>query len=255
MQMTIVGSADAFNADGFGHSAYWLEADGAGPIMVDFGATSLARVRQLGLRASALRGIAITHLHGDHVGGIPFLVIDALYNDRRTTPLEIVGPIGTRARLAELLEVTYGKAAWLDGVVGRLVELPPGASAELGGFTIHGFRAEHMDPPDVPLCLRVEAPSGRSIAFSGDTELCDGLFEASAGADLLVAECTMMQPPAGRHVTWQGWRDEGFARVRAARLMLTHLGTDVRARRAELLAEAPPALGLSFAEDGLRVTA
>ncbi|MFO0725856.1 MAG: MBL fold metallo-hydrolase [Myxococcota bacterium] len=250
MRITVIGSADAFNSSGRSHSAYWLEGQGAGPIMVDFGATLLMRLRHLGLAAENLEGIAITHLHGDHIGGLPFLVIDGLYNARRSTPLTIVGPVGTRARLVELLEVTYGKAALLEWFPHTLTEIAPGESASIGGLRVEGFAAEHMDPPEQPLCLRITDASGRAVAFSGDTELCDGLFKASEGAELLIAECTSLAPPAGRHSTWEGWR-EAFPRVRSRRLMLTHLGADVRSAIPRLFTEAPATPPLSFAEDGL----
>jgi ribonuclease BN (tRNA processing enzyme) len=252
VRVTVVGSADAFNSAGRSHSAYLVEGQGAGPIMVDFGATLLMRARQAGIAPERLAGIAITHLHGDHIGGLPFLIIDGLYNARRTEPLEIVGPIGTRARLNELLEVTYGKAALLDWFPHTLVEIPAGGAAQIGQVRIEGFQAEHMDPPDQPLCLRITDTEGTAVAFSGDTELCEGLFAASEGAELLIAECTTLAPPAGRHSTWEGWC-QAFGRVRSPRLMLTHLGADVRGAIPRLLAEAPATPALSFAEDGMVV--
>lgn len=249
MRLTVVGSADAFSSAGRGHSSYLLEGEGVGPLMVDFGATSLARLKQLGRSPDALAAIAITHLHGDHVGGLPFLWIDGLYLARRATPLEIVGPVGTRAKIEALLEVTYAHAERMDWLPHTIREIRPGESATVAGVTVHGFAASHMDPPDVPLCLRIVDGRGRSIAFSGDTEPCEGLLSAGDGADLLFAECTQLAPPAGRHTTWEDWRAL-MPKVRCKKLVLTHLGQDVRDAAPRLLAEAPPELGLAFADDG-----
>src|SRR5205085_6739140 len=108
-------------------------------------------------------------------------------------------------------------------------ELPPGSEATIAGLKVRGYAAAHMDPPDAPLCLRIAGTDGRTVAFSGDTEMCSGLFEAADGADLLIAECTAMRPPAGRHCTWEQWRVE-LGRIGAKRVMLSHLGKEVRER-------------------------
>lgn len=249
VRLTVVGSADAFSSAGRGHSSYLVEGEGLGPLMVDFGATSLLRLKQLGRSPRELAAIAITHLHGDHVGGLPFLWIDGLYLERRDTPLEIVGPVGTRAKIEALLDVTYAHTERMSWLPHTIRELAPGASASVAGLTVHAFAASHMDPPDVPLCLRLTDGRGRSIAFSGDTEPCPGLLAAADGADLLLAECTQLAPPAGRHTTWQDWQTL-MSQVRTPHLVLTHLGPDVRARAPQLLAEAPAGLILGFADDG-----
>ncbi len=249
MRLTVVGSADAFSSAGRGHSAYLIEGDGVGPLMVDFGATSLMRLKQLGRAPRDLAALLITHLHGDHVGGLPFLWIDGLYLERRDAPLAIVGPVGTRAKLEALLDVTYAHTDRMSWLPHTIHELRPGESLAVAGVTVHGYAAAHMDPPDVPLCLRVVDGEGRSIAFSGDTEPCEGLLAAGEGADLLLAECTQLAPPAGRHTTWEDWRAL-MPRVGCKKLVLTHLGADVRDAAPRLLAEAPPHLGLVLADDG-----
>ncbi|MBM4360853.1 MAG: hypothetical protein FJ096_22345 [Deltaproteobacteria bacterium] len=103
--------------------------------------------------------------------------------------------------------------------------------------------------------------NGKAVAFSGDTAVCDGLFAAADGVDLLVAECTTLAPPAGRHCTWQDWREllepGGPRPIGARRVLLTHLGADVRREAPTLAAwhaERPGAPSLAFAEDGMVVT-
>jgi hypothetical protein len=57
-RLTVVGSSDAFNAAGRCHSCYLLEGDGAGPLMIDFGATALYALRKIGRSAAEVRGFA-----------------------------------------------------------------------------------------------------------------------------------------------------------------------------------------------------
>ena len=252
-KLTVIGSGDAFNAGGRGHSCYLLEGPGFGPLMIDFGATALAALRRFGREPPELGGLAITHLHGDHVGGWPYLIIDGMFNAPRTELLDVVGPPGVRARLDALLMATYGDLSdHPRPFESRFREIAPGGEQAIAGARVQGFAADHMDPPEQPLCLRVTLPSGKVAAFSGDTALGEGLRAAAAGADLLVAECSCLAPPCGRHSSWQEWQSE-LPGIGAKRVLFTHLGGEVRARVAELTALLPAEPLAQFAEDGMIV--
>ena len=251
MRLTVIGSGDASNAGGRLHSCYWLDGAGRAPIMVDFGGTALAGLRMRGRSPLELGGLLFTHLHGDHVGGFPYLYVDAAYTTVRAAPLEVLGPAGTEPRLRGLLGLAYGKLAERPvGFETRWAELLPGEERELLGARVQGFAADHQDPPERPLCLRVTGLDGRVVAFSGDTRMCEGLLRAAEGADLLVAECTGLRPPCGNHCSWEEWR-AALPKIGARRVLLTHLGEEVRARTVELARERPGGPPFGFAEDGL----
>jgi ribonuclease BN (tRNA processing enzyme) len=253
MRLTVVGSSDAFNAAGRGHSCYLLEGPGCGPLMVDFGATALAALRRLGRDPDEIEGVAVTHLHGDHAGGFPFLLLDGMFNATRTRPLHVLGPVGAQAAIESSLRVAYSDVAHLDKPYElRFQELEPGGRGELVGATVEAFAADHMDPPDRPLCLRMSMPEGKTIAFSGDSTMCDGLRSVARHADLLVAECSCVRPPCGRHCTWEDWLAV-LPSIGAHRVVFTHLNAEVRERSAELLSQAPQGMDLRFAEDGMLV--
>ncbi len=250
-RLTVVGSGDAFNGAGRRHACYLLETADAGPVMVDFGPTALLGLHQLGRRANELSALLFTHLHGDHIGGYPFLFIDSMFRDQRARPLDVVGPVGTTQRLHDLLSTSYGD------ILGRkcpfevrIHELLPGEQVAVAGVQVAAFAADHMDLPERPLCLRLALSNGIRLAFSGDTQMCDGLRAAANGARLLVAECSALTPPCGRHISWQVWRDM-YDKMSCEQLLLSHLGADVRARSSELLAQLPAGHGVAFAEDGL----
>ena len=251
MRLTVVGSSDAFNSAGRGHACYLAEGRGFGPLMIDFGATALLGLRQLGRAPTELAAIAITHLHADHVGGLPFLVIDGMFHDVRREPLEVLGPPGTAQRLEASFVAAYPDVVGMERPFElRVREIQPDDQTELAGVTLQAFASGHMVPPDVSLCLRASFPDGTCVAFSGDSTLGDGLLRAAAGADLLVAECSGLAQPCGRHCTWEEWL-EAFATLPAKRLLLTHLSTAVRERAAELQRQVPPGVDVAFADDGL----
>ncbi|MBL8786801.1 MAG: MBL fold metallo-hydrolase [Deltaproteobacteria bacterium] len=253
MELLVLGSSDAFNGAARCHAAYVLRDEGLPSIAIDFGATSLYALRRQGLSGLDLGAVLITHLHGDHFGGLPFLLLDAMYHEPRTTPLELAGALGLGKRLDALMNALYVDIASRPRPFEtRLTEIAPGEVHQIAGYRVEAFAADHMDPPDVPLCLRVTGPSGKTVAFSGDTELCDGFLAASRGADLLVAECTGMRPPCGRHLSWENWR-ELITQAGARRIVLSHLSREVRDNIPQLLAQAPSHIDLTFADDGLRI--
>lgn len=251
-RLTVIGSGNASNAAGRGHSCYWVEGLLPGALMVDFGGTALAGLKALGLDPRRISTLAFTHLHGDHIGGYPFLVIDAMYDLRRSEPLRVVGPRGLEERLESLLSVCYGSLAEKERPFQLSYhELSPGDSLALSeDLTLSGFAADHQHPPEAPLCLRFATRAGQALAFSGDTRMCQGLRAASQGAELLVAECSALNQPCGAHTAWEDWQAAapGFD---CRRLLLTHLGEEVRAAVPRLLGEGLEGVQLEFADDGL----
>ena len=71
----------------------------------------------------------LSHLHGDHFGGLPFLLLDGQFEGERTRPLTVVGPVGTGARLQAALEVFFpgsSSNAWRYRAGGRRSAVPDG---------------------------------------------------------------------------------------------------------------------------------
>src|SRR5215831_10091708 len=110
MRLTIVGSGDAFGSGGRFHTCFWIETAKA-TLLIDCGASSPVALKRRGLDFARVDGVVLSHLHGDHFGGLPFLLLDAQLVTRRERPLLIAGPPGTQARIEAALEVLFPRAA------------------------------------------------------------------------------------------------------------------------------------------------
>jgi ribonuclease BN (tRNA processing enzyme) len=280
-RVVALGSGDAFCSGGRGHTSWLLDdapaaaataggaartaggAAGAGGLaLVDAGATVLASLWRAGIDPQRIDAVHFTHLHGDHIAGWPFLLIDGYYRSKRTQPLLATGPPGTREGLKKLFAACYADAAErLPPFAIEVQELAPGEGALVCGRRILALRAQHMRPPHVALSLRIEGASG-TLAFTGDTGAHEGLVALARGASVLFADCTDLHaPPAGereplaspdyppeagrRHLSWDELRAL-LPRLGVRRVVLGHLSSAVRAERERIVLEAR-ALGVDLA--------
>lgn len=128
LSVTFVGSGDAFGSGGRYQTcmAVRTEDAGAGLVLVDCGATSLTALKLAGLDPGEVSTVVVSHLHGDHFGGLPFLVLDGQFS-RRARPLRVLGPPGLRDRLTTAMETLFpGSSSVERRFVVDVVELDPG---------------------------------------------------------------------------------------------------------------------------------
>ena len=131
--------------------------------------------------------------------------------------------------------------AGLVGVVQPLEfrELEPGVPANLDGVTVTPHEVRHPCG-DPPLALRMDC-GGKTITYSGDTEWCESLLSAAAGADLFIAEAYTYEKPIRFHLNFKTIEENREA-LAARRVVLTHMSAD--------MLERVEALGWDYAEDG-----
>ncbi len=179
MRVRFLGSGDALGSGGRFQTCIHVQAAGA-QVLLDCGASSLVAMRRFGVDPQAIDAVVLSHLHGDHFGGVPFLILDAQFK-RRTRPLTVAGPPGVEARVRATMEVLFpGSTAVERRFVTRFVELADRLPQGLGPFTVTPFPVVHASgAPSFALRL---ACDGKVIAYSGDTEWTEVLLDAAASS-------------------------------------------------------------------------
>lgn len=240
VQLQFVGSGDAFGSGGRFQACLVLSGAGA-PLLMDCGVTSLVAMKRASVDPSTIGAVLISHLHGDHFGGIPFLVLDGQFS-RRELPLLIAGPPGVEARMKAAMEVLYPGSSTVERRFPvSYVEWQDRAGATLGDCTVTPYEVDHASGAPA-YALRVTY-GGRTVAYTGDTAWCESLVDAARGADLFVVEGYMHSRQVKFHLDVATLERER-PRIECPRIILTHMSNDV------LQNETP---GFERAEDGLVV--
>ena len=225
--VTFAGSGDAFGSGARFQACIHLRGPGPepDPVLLDCGATSLTALRRCGLDPGEVGAVFVSHLHGDHFGGLPFLILDQQFA-HRTRPLLIAGPEGTSARLTETMECLFpGSSQVRRGFEVVVAELPAdGQPTIVAGAAVTAYPARH--PSGAPaLILRLET-AGRVIGYTGDTAWTDQIVTAAAGADLLIAEAYYRDKSIPHHLSRRDIT-EHEAELTAKRIVLTHMSGDM----------------------------
>lgn len=243
MKLTIVGSGDAFGSGGRFNTCFFLETAKAA-LLVDCGASALPALKGLKLDPNRIDGIVLSHLHGDHFGGLPFLLLDAQFLSRREKPLLIAGPPGTRARLDALMEAFFPKSTgskWK--FFWEVREIAVGVETDVLGHSL--LTAEVIHQSGAPSTALRLGDGDRVFAYSGDTEWTDALLPIARDADLFICECYAYAGKLTGHMTWEILKAR-LSDLGAKQIMATHMNPTVLGKLDEI-----KAAGVLVATDGL----
>ena len=237
--VTCLGSGDAFFSGGRRMSGYLIKTPESA-LLLDCGPTVLQTFRSLGLSAAADM-IFLSHLHGGHFGGLPFLFLHYLYIEPRTQPLTIVGSPGTESRVRALYALSYTDtaAAPLPFEL-NFVDALPGGEIMNRDIRIVPFPVPHQSSPPSLGCEIFAG--GRKIVYSGDSGWTNELPRHTQDADIFLCECTFFDSLSDTHLDYLRIM-ENRDRFGAKRILLTHLGQEMLDHQHEV--------ELEMASDGL----
>jgi ribonuclease Z len=169
---------------------------GGQTLLIDCGRGATQRLLQSGLRLGAVDVVFVTHLHSDHVVGIPDLWLTGWLDvpfAQRKGPFRIYGPVGTQALMDGLVKAYDWdlKARVADqkldpaNVRPEVTELREGVVYDHGGVKVTAFDVDHGELLKPAFGYRIDY-AGRAVTISGDTRFSENLIKYAAGTDLLV---------------------------------------------------------------------
>ena len=243
MRLTIVGSGDAFGSGGRFNTCFHLQAAGK-VFLIDCGASTHVALNARGIDANTIDAIILSHLHGDHFGGIPFLLLQGQFLTRRERPLLFAGPPGSTERINAAIEVFFPRSSrntwrfpW------SVIEIPVGVPTRVLGLNVVSAEVIHFSGAP-STALRV-SDGAKILAYSGDTQWTEALLPIANGADLFIAECYDYDREVTGHMNWATIRQR-LKDLRARRVMITHMNPTMLAK-----VDEAKAAGVLVAEDGL----
>ncbi len=240
VRVTFLGSGNAFADGGRSNACIHVGAPGVS-LLLDCGGSALPAIKRA-MDPVTVDGIAVTHLHGDHFGGIPYLVIEQHFAGR-DRELVVSGPAGLAARVA-MAELALYPDFFTKTEVRFPVrtEILSEKETRVGGAMVSAFPVQHV-PTSEPHGLRVRAV-GTLIAYSGDATWSEDLVRLAKGADLFICDSSFFDTQDDAHVSYRtlmAHRGE----LDCGRIVLTHLGAETLAHLNEL--------ELEYAVDGTTV--
>src|SRR6202795_1258883 len=159
MKLRFVGSSDALVSGGRYNTCFHITGEHVN-VLIDCGASSLPALKRLGIVREDIDLILITHFHGDHFGGLPFLLLDAQFT-RRTRPLVIAGPEGIETRLTQLMEALFEHSSKTKQRFDlSVIALAPEKSRSFGAVTVTPYPVVHGESGGPFLAYRVGAEGG-----------------------------------------------------------------------------------------------
>lgn len=245
VSITFLGTGGAFtdHRDNYHNNAI-IHTKG-GLVLIDCGGTAPQALRELGIAPSEISVVILTHLHGDHVGGLEQLIWERFYGDGLGTPGFLPTPVrcdasvlpGARRVLEPLIgrytrqDRSPGHDGWArlaqasvwrggEGYAGDRAE-----EVELGGLTFSLHRTPHVSDSGKPCFgVRVCAPDGAEIYFTSDTEFRADIGERFPRATIF-HDTTFMPPYEGTvHTHYASLLTlEGHVRARTALMHYTRV--------------------------------
>ncbi len=223
LDLRFIGTGNAFAPGGLCWNGFVLE----GRYLFEAPPQALQSLNAMKIDANDLDAVVLSHHHGDHFLGLPFLFLQWKYS-KRTRPVRIIGPRGTKELATQIGRQVYPGLFDTRFEI-EWDELTGGEVATAGALKVCAANVKHDQRLSGTLGFGIEI-AGRRLGYTGDSALCDAVLDLARDSEVLVSECASVDETVDVHMNL---RDD-VPLVRAAmkpgtRLILTHLGPGVAA--------------------------
>lgn len=226
-----IGNGDAFGSGGHFQTCFYVHSNRY-HFLVDCGATSLVAMKRFQIPTASIDSILLTHLHGDHFGGIPFFLLDGHFIAQRAHPLSIIGPRGTQNKVYEAMTLFYpGVDIDKFSYPVQFVEYDGQETFSVGPLEIETFPVSHAEGSH-PHGFRIGF-EGKVLAFSGDTSWNDILYKIADLADIFVCECNFFATKNDNHIHYQELIEKTND-INCKKIVLNHLSEEMLSKKDEV---------------------
>jgi ribonuclease BN (tRNA processing enzyme) len=223
LKLTFIGSGNAFSPAGLCCNGFLVNDR----FLFESPPQALSSLNTLGFDANALDAVIISHHHGDHFLGLPFLLLHWKYKGRQR-PVTIIGPRSTETLGRMIAETVF------PGVFDVLFEInwleaEPNRPLSVAGLDLDPLSMQHDDRLAMSLGYAARL-GGRKFGYTGDTTLCDSVLGLARDSEVLISECASRDQKIPIHMNLV----DDMPAVRSAMpnnsaLILTHIDSAVTA--------------------------
>ncbi|MGQ9571833.1 MAG: MBL fold metallo-hydrolase [Dehalococcoidia bacterium] len=219
LELCFLGSGNAFTPSG----RYWSSFLVNGLYLFEAPPTLLPHLKRLGVHPAAIRAIFISHFHGDHFLGLPFLLLEYLHLTPRREDLHIVGPPGIEEMIEGLAEMAFPHLSHTDaGYRRRYLEVETDRQQTVDDLWFQAFPMKHANDHLASFGYRLRL-ADKVLAYTGDAEVSDELFALAEGADVLVLDCNYSESRGLHHVSFAEVPEIRKRLPLSTTIILTHL--------------------------------
>jgi ribonuclease BN (tRNA processing enzyme) len=219
LEVSFLGSGNAFAPDG----RYWSSFLLNGRYLFDAPPTLLPHLKRMGVPPTDIRAIFISHFHGDHFLGLPFLLLEYLHLTPRREDLHIVGPPGVEKMIEGAAEMAFPNLSRADaGYQRRYLEAEAHREQMVDDVCFQAFPMKHANRELASFGYRLRL-DGKVLAYTGDAQLSDELYLLAEGADVLVLDCNYSQGEGPEHVSFSEVPEIRGRLPLSTTIILTHL--------------------------------